>query len=142
MAEIWDGKTKYEIQESDEQRAERMKKWDQYLADGGAGDEKKSLEDVVDKVKEHMSEQTEVTVDSGDAKDKVEGKSGPVSSPTVKPSVEDVSVVDKSEQEDSDSMKLEGDGSATPPSDQVMDCVEDDQKQTAAATTMDNDTDR
>ena len=34
-AEIWDGKTKYEVQETEEQREERLKKWDQYLAEGG-----------------------------------------------------------------------------------------------------------
>lgn len=30
-AETWDGKTKYAIYESEEQLAERMKKWDDYL---------------------------------------------------------------------------------------------------------------
>ena len=36
-AEIWDGRTKYEVQETQEQREERMKKWDEYLNDGGEG---------------------------------------------------------------------------------------------------------
>lgn len=30
-AESWDGKTKYEIQESEAERDERLKKWEQYL---------------------------------------------------------------------------------------------------------------
>lgn len=33
-AESWDGKTKYEIQESEAERNERLKKWEQFLEDG------------------------------------------------------------------------------------------------------------
>lgn len=32
-AESWDGKTKYEIQESEAERNERLKKWEQFLED-------------------------------------------------------------------------------------------------------------
>ena len=33
-AEAWDGKTKFEIQESEAERDARLKKWDQFLEDG------------------------------------------------------------------------------------------------------------
>lgn len=31
----WDGKEKYEIKETAEQEAERIRKWDEYLESGG-----------------------------------------------------------------------------------------------------------
>lgn len=37
-AEIWDGKTKFKIQETDAQISERLDKWDKYLEDGDKDD--------------------------------------------------------------------------------------------------------
>ncbi|XP_050392150.2 HIV Tat-specific factor 1 [Patella vulgata] len=47
LAETWDGKNKYEIQETEEQKAERLKIWDKFLAED---DPEKKVGDGVEKV--------------------------------------------------------------------------------------------
>ncbi|XP_035449869.2 HIV Tat-specific factor 1 homolog [Spodoptera frugiperda] len=77
-AEIWDGRTKYRIAETDSEISKRINKWDQFL-EGKEGEEKKngSKESADSKKKEESSEITDVkSVDNIEMKDATENVSG------------------------------------------------------------------
>ena len=41
-AAVWDGKTKYKLQETEEEKEKRLEKWDEYL---NAGDKEQAVEE-------------------------------------------------------------------------------------------------
>ena len=45
VAEIWDGKTDYKVEETDKERDARLKKWQEFLEDDDAKDNKDKSED-------------------------------------------------------------------------------------------------
>lgn len=79
-AEIWDGRTKYRIAETDSEISKRINKWDQFL-EGKEGEEKKngSKESAESNKKEESSETTDIksveNIEMKDATEKVSGDS-------------------------------------------------------------------
>ncbi|CAH1799935.1 unnamed protein product [Owenia fusiformis] len=78
-AETWDGRTKYEVQETEEERNERLKKWQEYLESGG--DDKK--EKPKQPKSEINSESTNIENDSSAADSTQEKPSGKVNNAKV-----------------------------------------------------------
>ncbi|CAH1637546.1 unnamed protein product [Spodoptera littoralis] len=77
-AEIWDGRTKYRIAETDSEISKRINKWDEFL-EGKDGEEKKngSKESAESKKQEQSSDITDIkSVDNIEMKDATENVSG------------------------------------------------------------------
>ena len=69
VASNWNGKEKFEIKETAEQEAERLRKWDEYLESGGENPESdKTASSTADNKSEHTSS-------SNNANNTVESKS-------------------------------------------------------------------
>ena len=54
VAETWDGKTKYEVEETEEDRAARLKKWGEYLEAGGEEGASKTETKTADTTQEQI----------------------------------------------------------------------------------------
>nr|CAB3254690.1 HIV Tat-specific factor 1 homolog [Phallusia mammillata] len=54
-AQIWDGATNYQMEETDKEREVRLKKWEQYLLDGGEKDDNPETSQEKDKTEDNIA---------------------------------------------------------------------------------------
>ena len=69
LASTWDGKTKYEVEETEQQREERLKKWENFLETGVKPADEKSKDSAADsKVAESSDKASDVSKHTVEAK--------------------------------------------------------------------------
>ena len=78
-AECWDGKTKYDVKETDEERQKRIDKWQKYLAgeeeeDGGDAGEKEKIGDKEQKEEKSRANEKAVSKEGFDKSSNDEGE--------------------------------------------------------------------